>query len=69
MSLHRLHLSQTALSLGGFGDAQEFRFLEVGCEDLEADGEVFCAIEIRGAAGDGNAGDAGEVGAKFERFG
>ena len=41
----------------------------MGCEDLEADGEILCAIEIRGAAGDGNAGDAGEVGGEREDVG
>ena len=56
-------------AFGSFGDAQEFCFLEVGCEDLEADGEVLCAIEIRGVAGDGNAGDADYDRGKSERFG
>ena len=32
----------------------------MGSEDLEADGKVLCAIEIGGATGHGNAGDAGE---------
>ena len=38
-------------------------------EDLEADGKVFPAVEVRRAAGDGNAGDAGEVGGEGENVG
>ena len=56
-------------AFGGFGDAQEFGFLEVGGEDLEADGEVLCTIKIGGAAGHGNAGDAGKVGGEREDVG
>jgi hypothetical protein len=54
--------------LRGFGDLEEFRLAEVGAEDLQADGEIFSAIEIRGAAGDGDARDAGEVGGEGENI-
>ena len=45
-----------------FCDAQQLGLAQMRGEDLEADGEVFPAVEVGGAAGDGNAGDAGEVG-------
>ena len=41
----------------------------MGGEDLEAGGEVFPAIEVGAAAGDGDAGDAGEVGGDGENVG
>lgn len=48
------------------GDPQHHRFPQMWREDLEADREVFSAIVIRGAARDGNARDAGEVGGNGE---
>ena len=48
---------------------EQFRFSQMRGEDLEADGEVFPAVEIGAAAGDGNAGDAGEVGGEGENVG
>ena len=41
----------------------------MGGEDLEADGEVFGAVKIRGAAGDRDARNAGEVGGNREDVG
>jgi hypothetical protein len=38
-------------------------------EDLEADGEAFPTVKIGAAAGDGNTGDAGEVGGDGENVG
>ena len=53
---------------GGAGDLQQLGLAEVGTEDLQADGEVVAAVEVGGAAGHRDAGDAGEVGRQGENI-
>ncbi len=50
-------------------DAEELGLAKMRGEDLEADGEIFPAVEIGGAAGDGNARDAGEIRGEGEDVG
>ena len=56
------------ISLHRPGDLQQFGLAEVGGEDLQADGQVVAAVEAGGAAGHGDARDAGEVGGERENI-